>query len=130
MTSNSQGPPMGGRLTPEELRQQQRELLQRVLDAQELKRLMDRNSAQAKDLEQVIQELQDLSTAGRYDDPEGIRRLKQAVDLLHQIELYLSGDLARVLQQDRYFYAEDAEVPSAYKKLVEEYYKALAKGKR
>ena len=43
---------------------------------------------------------------------------------------HLSGDLARVAQQDRYFYAEDAEVPSAYKKLVEEYYKALAKGKR
>jgi hypothetical protein len=130
MTSNSLGPPMGGRFTAEELRQQQRELLQRALDAQELRRLMDRNSAQAKDLEQVIQELQGLSTAGRYDDPEGIRRLKQAIDRLHQVELYLSLDLARVAQQDKYFYAEDTEVPSAYKKLVEEYYKALAKGKR
>ena len=130
MTSNSQGPPRGGRFTAEELRQQQRELRQRALDAQELKRLMERNSAQAKDLEGVIRELQDLSTAGRYDDPEGIRRLKQAIDMLHQIELYLSSDLARVAQKDKYFYAEDTEVPSAYKKLVEEYYRALAKGKR
>jgi hypothetical protein len=123
-------PPGGGRSSDEELRQQQRELQQRALDAQDLRRLMDRNSTQARDLDQVYQMLQRLTSSRRYDNPEGIASLKRAVDLLHQIELDLSRDLARALQNDKYFYAEDNEVPASYKKLVEEYYKALAKGKR
>lgn len=66
----------------------------------------------------------------RYDDAAGIARLKQAIDLLHDVELDLSRELARVLQSDKYFYAEDSEAPASYKKLVEEYYKSLAKIKR
>ena len=74
--------------------------------------------------------MQGLSTAGRYDDAAGIARLRQAIDMLHQIELDLSRDLARIAQNDKFFYLEDGGVPGNYKKLVEEYYKALAKGKR
>jgi len=121
---------MGGRYNSQELRQQQSELQQRALDAQALRRLLDRNSDPARDLDRVVQELQGLSQAGRYNDPAGIARLRQAIDLLHQIELGLSLDLARITQNDKFFYLEDGGVPGSYKKLVEEYYKALAKGKR
>jgi hypothetical protein len=122
-------PPGGGR-AQEAQRQQQRELEQRVQDAQDLRRMMDRNSGEAQNLDRVIQELQRLSKDRRYDDPEGIARLKQAIDYLHQVELSLGGALARALQDSKYFYADDSDVPASYKKLVEEYYKALAKGKR
>ena len=91
---------------------------------------MDRNSNQARTLDEVIQELNRVRSDRRYDDPEGIASLKQAIDLLHQVEIDLSRELARVAQSDKYLYAEDSEVPSNYRKLVEEYYKALAKGKR
>jgi len=124
-------PPLGGsRFSQEQLRQQQRELAQRALDAQELRRLMDRNSSEARTLNDIIQELERLRNDRRYDSPEGIASLKQAIDMLHQVEIDLSRELAQVTQNDKYLYAEDSEVPSSYKKLVEEYYKALAKGKR
>ena len=130
--SNASGdarPPGGGR-TQEEARQLQREMEQRVLDAQELRRMLDRNSEEAQDVDRIIQNLLRVSNDKRYDDPAGIERLKQAIDMLHQVELDLGGTLARLMQNNKYFYAEDSEVPASYKKLVEEYYRALAKGKK
>jgi methyl-accepting chemotaxis protein len=112
------------------MRQLQGELRQRVQDAQELRRMLDRNSAEAQDVDRVIQELMRMSNDRRYDDPAGIERLRQAIDLLHQVELELGGALAQLIQNNKYYYADDSEVPAAYRKLVEEYYKALARIKR
>jgi hypothetical protein len=128
-TAGDARPPAGG-LGQEALRQQQAELQQRTLDTQELRRLLDRNSSEAQSIEQVLQALQRITDARRYDSPEGIASLKRAIDLLHQVELDLSRDLSRALENDKYFYADDNGVPASYKKLVEEYYKALAKIKR
>jgi hypothetical protein len=122
-------PPAGG-FNQEALRQQQAELQQRTLDAQELRRMLDRNSSEEQDVGQVLQELQGITDSRRYDSAEGIASLKQAIDLLHQVELDLSRDLSRALENNKYFYADDNAVPASYKKLVEEYYKALAKIKR
>jgi len=91
---------------------------------------MDRGTTASQNLDRIVQQLQGLRSDRAYDDAAGIARLKQAIDLLHQVELDLSRDLARLIQSDKYFYAEDSEVPASYKKLVEEYYKSLAKGKR
>ncbi len=129
MTSDGR-PPQGGRMSAEELRQQQSELAQRAQDAQELRRLVDRNSTPAQDLDRIVQEIQRMRADHVYDDPAGIALLQQTIDRLHQVELDLSRDLARVLQSDKYFYADDSDAPASYKKLVEEYYKALAKIKR
>jgi hypothetical protein len=120
-------PSMGGQADP---RQLQRELDQRLADAQELRRMLERGSPEARDLEQILQQLQKLTTNQRYNNPEGIAYLKQAIDRLHEVELALARDLTRLIQSDKFFYAEDSEVPASYKKLVDEYYKALAKGKR
>ncbi len=108
----------------------QREIQQRSLDAQELRRLLDQDAPQSDELNQIIQALQQISKAPRYDDAANMARLKQAIDLLHQMELDLSRDLARVIQSDKFLYAEDSEVPNSYKKLVEEYYRSLAKVKK
>jgi DNA mismatch repair ATPase MutS len=108
----------------------QRELEQRLSDARDLRRMMDRGSPQAQDLDQILQQLQRFTTSERYNSPEGIASLKQAIDRLHQVEVDLTRELARLIQSDKYFYAEDSEVPASYKKLVDEYYKALAKGKK
>ena len=55
--------------------------------------------------------------------------MKKSIDLLRQVEMDLGRDLARLLQKEKYFYSDDNEAPSSYKRLVEEYYKSLAKGK-
>jgi hypothetical protein len=130
MTGDAFGPPVGiGRFSNEDMRQLHRETQQRLMDAQELKQLLDRNSTQTQNLNRVIEGLRRLDSARDYSDPEEIARLKGAIDLLRQVELDLSRDLSRLVQKDKYFYAEDSDAPSSYKKLVEEYYKALAKGK-
>ena len=49
--------------------------------------------------------------------------------LLRGVEADLARDLSRLTQKDKYFYSDDNQAPSSYKKLVDEYYKALAKGK-
>jgi Xaa-Pro aminopeptidase len=130
LTGNAYGPPIGvGPHSDEELRRLRRETQERLGDAQELRRLMDRNSTQMQNLAQVIEALRRLDSARNYSDPEEIARLKQAIDLLRQVELDLSRELDRLTQKDKYFFSEDNEAPANYRKLVEEYYKALAKGK-
>ena len=99
------------------------------MDARELQGLMDRNSTQMRNLEQVIEGLR-KSTDARYDDPGRIATLKAAIDSLHDLELDLNRELSRLNQKDKYYYAEDSEAPAGYKKLVEEYYKTLAKGNK
>ncbi len=131
MSGDAFGPPTGvGRYSDEDLRQLRRETQQRMMDAQELRRLLDRNPTQMKNLEQVIGSLRNIDSGRDYRDPERVAQLRNAIELLRQVELDLSRDLSRLTQKDKYFYSDDSEAPSSYKKLVEEYYKALAKGRQ
>ncbi len=73
-----------------------------------------------------------MRRAGDYQDyrnPEQIATLKQAIDYMRQVEFDLVRDLDRINQKEKYLFAEDNEAPAAYQKLVEEYYKAIAKSK-
>jgi hypothetical protein len=130
LTGNSSGPPLGtGVYSDENYRQLRREVQQRLTDAAELRRLMDRNPTQTRNLEAVIETLRRLDGPRNYSDPEEIARLKAAIEKMRQLELDLSRDLARLTQKDKYFYSDDNEAPSSYRRLVDEYYKALARGK-
>jgi hypothetical protein len=100
------------------------------MDAEELRRMLDRNSTQTRNLDQVIEALKLLDAGGNYVDPQQVARLKAAIDLLRQVELGLVRDLSRIAPKEKYFYAEDSEAPSSYKKLVEEYYRALARAQQ
>jgi hypothetical protein len=121
------GPPLGGsRLGDEQMRQLRQQLSQGLTDATELRRSIDRNSTDSRNIDRVIGNLQKLNEKA-YDDVQRIATLKEAIDLLHQMELNLSREYDKSNQQEKYFYAEDNEAPANYKKLVEEYYKALAR---
>ena len=127
------GPPRGGnRYNEEEARQIQRQLAQGLTDAEELRRAIERNSNDARNLGQVIEGLRNMNQhdPSAIYDPQQLALLKQSIDLLHQVELSLGRELDRLTAKDKYFYAEDNEAPAQYKKLVEEYYKALATVKR
>lgn len=126
---DSFGPPIGGgRPGNEEIRQLRREAQERLAEAQELRRLLDRNSPQMPNLDKVLDSLRGLE-ANPERAAELTARLKAAIDLLHTIDQNLSRELAQLTQKDKYLTSEDSEAPSAYKKLVEEYYRALAKAK-
>ncbi len=129
-SGDASGPPAGiGNHRDEDIRQLSREMQQRLIDAQELGRMLDRNSTDMRNLDRVIESLRRLGDGRKYEDPEMVARLKSAIDMLHQVELSLNRELSQLTGKDKYFYAEDNEAPSSYKKLVEEYYKALARAK-
>jgi hypothetical protein len=130
LSRDSVGPPTGiGRFRNDEERQLNREFEQRLADAQDLRRLLDRNSTQMENLDKVIQSLRKAGAYTNYDDPEQIARLKLAVDYMRKVEFDLARNLERLNLEDKYFSTEDSEAPSAFQKLVEEYFRSIAKGK-
>jgi hypothetical protein len=120
-------PPGAGPYRDEDFRQLQREGRQRLADAEELRRYLDRNSTQMQNLNDVIEGLRTLDASRAYADPNEVALLRSAIDLLRRIEADLSTDLARLTQKDKFLYADDSDAPAAYRRLVEEYYKALAR---
>jgi hypothetical protein len=124
------GPPLGAeRPGEEQTRQLRQQLSQGLADASELRRSIDRSSIDYRNIDRVVGNLQRLAEKG-YDDTQRIAALKEAIDLLNQMEMNLSREYDKLNQKDKYFYSEDSEAPANYKKLVEEYYKALAKTKQ
>jgi len=126
LSLGSSGPPTGA--GDDERRQFRREAQERLADAQELRRMLERGSGQIPNVDKLIESLRGVEgSAAR--QAELIARLRAALDLLHTIDRDLSRELAQINQKDRYLTSEDSEAPSAYKQLVEEYYRALAKSK-
>jgi hypothetical protein len=129
LSRNAAGPPLGiGEHRDEERRQWKRALDQRLTDAQALRPLLDRNSTQMENLDKVIESLRRMGDSRNSTEREQIARLKSAIENMRKMELELARELDRRNQKDRFFFAEDNEVPGRYRKLVEEYYKSIAKG--
>ncbi len=123
-------PPTGiGFSRDDEIRQLNREFEQRLYDAQGLRRLLDRNTTQMENLEKVIDSLRRTRDYPDYGNMEQIELLKAAIDYMRDVELDLARDLERLNQVDEYFIAGDNEAPDRYRRLVEEYYKSIAKSK-
>ena len=130
LSGDPSGVPAGiGIQRNEQERQLNRELQQRLADAQELRPLLDRNSTQLQNLDRVIESLRRAGDFVKDSNPEQVARLKSAIDYMRIVEFDLARDLERLNQTEKYFFAEDNEVPGNYQKLVEEYYKSIAKSK-
>lgn len=119
--------PMGGD------RQLGSEMRERLRDAQELRQQLGRQGNQGdmtRSLEQAIRELQQLQNSQLADDQQTAQRLKASVlEPLRQIEVELSKRLQAKLGKGNLRLADEGEAPDKYRKLVDEYYKRLAKGK-
>jgi hypothetical protein len=48
---------------------------------------------------------------------------------MRKVELGLARDLDRLSRNEEYFLSGDDEAPASYRKLVDEYYKSIAKSK-
>jgi hypothetical protein len=124
-----QGARAGGEsnLTPEQIRQFSREYRERRADAEALRRELSREGVDVSQLERMIAELRALESARAYDDPEELQRLQSAVvekfkGFEFALRRAMEGDLA-----DRPLLGGTSDVPAEYRKMVEEYYKALAR---
>jgi hypothetical protein len=112
--------------TPEEARQYAREFRDRRAEAEALRRELLREGENAGDLDALIAKLRELERGDAFDDPEALRQLQGAV-----VEGFKAFEFAlrRRLEgpgREPLLGASD-EVPPGYRRLVEEYYRSLAR---
>jgi len=127
-TAFGQPVPRSDRDLGQALRHLRRELDERVREAEELRRSLSPLRDLADDVARLIAELRRLDEARLFADPEEIERLKrQVLDPLRRLEWELSRRQQQRLGADRLRVAEETAIPPEYRRLVEEYYRRLAR---
>jgi len=125
-SGNRSGGPSGPRgISPGNLRQYQREYQQRLSDIEELRDRLAEDGQQVTDLDSILEAMRDLEIDGT---PLGIEELQaQIIEDLKMFEYYLRR-IADAESGRRPSLADSDEVPESYRQMVEEYFRALARG--
>jgi hypothetical protein len=119
-------PPMPGRFTGEQVRQFRGESRQRAADAEQLKKLLQGQKIDTRELDEIIKGLRKLDDESSYGNAEGLARLEQSVtDDVKRFEYTLRRRLDANASQ--VFLSGTDDVPEQYRKLVEQYYRSLSK---
>jgi hypothetical protein len=118
----SGGNPSGGQNMDPQL---QRELAQRLADAQALRRELQRQGRDVSQLDQAIQGLQGASNLRSLSDERASKLLQTQVDALKNFEF----QLARAIngEKEGVRVGRTGDVPPAYRALVDEYYREIGK---
>ncbi len=117
-----------GGFAPGEIRQFQREARERVSDAEALRREMAAEGRDVAGLDRVIERMRRLGTDEPYRDPAALAQLRQGVvDGLERLEFGLRRDIQG--EREHVMLSGGSEVPERFRKLVEEYFKALARSR-
>ncbi len=107
-----------------------REWQERIQDAERLRDLMrgvDRS--QSREIADLARLMRQLDAHRIFDDPQEVARLKsQIIDGFRDLELQLYRSLEQ--EQGQLRLAHEDEVPPEFRKRVEEYYRALAEGRK
>ena len=117
----------GGRLSRGDIRQFRSEARQRVQEAIELQRILEEEDLNQQQLGEVIGALRELDRENVYLNLAELNRLQsQIVEGVRQLEFGLRRELEGE-GQDRVFVSGSDEVPTGFRRLVEEYYRALSR---
>jgi hypothetical protein len=120
----------GARLTPGDAQQFSREAQQRLNDAEALRRELARTGQPTRELDRAIDDLRQLANPQVLEDTRASADLRaKTIEGFKDFEFALrramgEGDSTRVLLE------RSGDVPPAYKQHVEEYYRAIGKGKK
>jgi hypothetical protein len=117
-------------LTPDEIRQMRGEARQRAAQARDLRDRLEAEGFEAEALDGLVENLQRLESAQAYDDREALTRLQQEV---LQDARRFEYALRRAMQRDGEgppSLSGNEDVPSSYRALVEEYFRALSESAR
>lgn len=114
-------------MTPEQIRQFSREYRERRADAEALRRELSREGVDVSQLDRMIAQLRALESARVYNDAEELQRLQSGVvegfkGFEFALRRAMEGELT-----DRPLLGGTSDVPAEYRKMVEEYYKTLAR---
>jgi hypothetical protein len=120
----------GGNIAAFDPRQLQREARERRAEAQALRRDLQALGIDVKDLEAVISTLAALDSARVYTDADEITRLRdQLAQSMQRFQFNLRRELGAADAEQLLLSGSDA-APEAYRKQIEEYYRALAREKK
>ena len=115
-----------GRLTPNDVRQFRNEIRQFTGDAQQLRRLLQGQEVDARELENILRGLRALDDDRVYQDVAELQRLQASVaESLKRFEFNLRRQTE--LKGNEVFLNGAEDVPAEFRKLVEEYYKSLSR---
>jgi hypothetical protein len=116
------------RFTPEEIRQFRREFRERSDQARELRQGLERAGQDVEDIEAVLDAMARLQEEATYADPAALADLQEdLVNRLKRVEFSLRREVEGEADRRATLTGSD-EVPDGYRSLVEEYYRALARG--
>jgi hypothetical protein len=111
---------------PQDVRQWQRELRERVGEAQDIRRLLEQEGFSAAELDEVIQQMRELDDPRAYQDAAVIARLQTFIlDELKRFEYRLRREVDS--ENEELFLASSDEVPPGFRDVIEEYYRALSR---
>jgi hypothetical protein len=115
-----------GTFSSEEIRQLRREFRERGLEADDLRRELARQDLQVPDLQSIIERMKAFDEKQIYLDPLGFDELQGSLlEELKQFEYWLRRELEG-LGNEKLFLTGSDQVPSEFRKLVEEYYRSLS----
>ena len=118
----------GQRLSQEEVRQMRREFTERAGQVGELRDRLNAAGRDAGDLDEVLRAMERLAREGTYGNPAQVSALHD--EILQNLKRLEFG-LRREVEGDggrRAALTGSDDVPEAYRRLVEEYYRKLAAG--
>ena len=116
-------------LNPEDIRQLQREFGQRGNQVRALREQLREVGRPAQELRAVLDAMEQFQREGIYADPSQVAQLQQEIlDQLKRLEFGLRREVEGSAERSTTLSGSD-EVPDGYRELVEEYYRALARGR-
>ena len=116
-------------LTADEIRDFRQEFEQRLGDAQALRRDLTQAGVEAAELEEVMDALGQLTNARPYTDLPELERLQSALqENLQRLEFRLRREVEGD-GSDRAVLNGSDEVPDGFRSMVEEYFRALSRGR-
>jgi hypothetical protein len=117
------------RLSPDDIRQFRREIQERQAEAEQIRRALQQEGIDVAPLDETIRRLRELHRAN-LEDLAAVERLQaQIVAGLKEFEYALRRQIQGD-ERERLFLSGSDDVPAEYRKLVEEYYRALSGGRR
>ncbi len=125
--AGSLGP--GGRrsFSGDEVRQLRREIRERAGELRGLAELVERVGVDADELAAMIAAMRALDRDGTYADAAEVRRLHaELLENMKRLEFRLRREFAAGAEE-RLLFQHSGDVPEEYRKLVEEYYRALSR---
>jgi hypothetical protein len=121
------GETAGGQPGSASLGQYERELRERLSDAQALRRDLQRQNMDTRDLDRAIAGLQSLQNDRLLADERTAAELRaQTLEHLKAFEFTLRKKLGES-DENRVLLGRAGDVPASFKQYVEEYYRSLAK---